>query len=48
MRVNTNIPVSVSLAEHPVLEVLHVEVDDGVVEEGAGGQGLVVVQSHRD
>ena len=42
------LPVSVGLAEHPVLEVFHEEVNDCVVEEGVGGQGLVVVQGHRD
>ena len=42
------LPVSVGRAEHPVLEVFHEEVNDCVVDEGAGGQGLVVVQSHCD
>ena len=42
------LPVSVGLAEHPVLEVFHEEVNDCVVDEGAGGQGLVVVQGHCD
>ena len=48
LRKTSTLPVPVHLAEHHVLQMLHVEVNDGVIQEGAGGEGLVVVQRYRD
>ena len=45
LRKYLHLPISVILA---VLQMLRVEVNDGVVEEGAAGESLEVVQNVRD
>ena len=45
LRKYLHLPISVILA---VIQMLHVEVNDGVVEEVAAGESLEVVQNVRD